>query len=159
MSGGNINQLLKLWRASLPTHLEPLFESRDDLYETIDSIPFGELGWESFTMNYPRGGQGSGNERPSWMDGQYEVWHRSSLKVVESLIGNPDFEGEFDYSPHQDYVNGKHHFQNLMSGNWAWRQAVSREHVTQHDSYLTLMVLRIESLRTIRAQKVQCSFQ
>jgi hypothetical protein len=137
MSGGDIKQLLRLWKATLPEHLEPPFKSRDDLYEVIDNIPFGELGWESFTMNYPRDGQSSGSGRPSWMDGQYEVWHRNSLEVVESLISNPDFEGEFDHAPHQDYVNGIHCFQNLMSGNWAWRQAVSCE-ITQHNSHLIL---------------------
>lgn len=125
MSGGNINQLLKLWRASLPPHFKPLFKSRRNLYETIDDIPFGELGWESFTMNYPHDGQVLEGARPSWMDGQYEVWHCNSLEVIETLISNPDFKDEFDYSPYQDYVDGKHCFQNLMSGNWAWRQAVS----------------------------------
>lgn len=125
-----------LWRASLPEYLKPPFKSRDDLYNVIDDIPFGELGWESFTMGYPHDGESSEGVRPSWMDGQYEVWHRNSLEAVESLISNPDFEGEFDYSPHQDYVNGKHSFQNLMLGNWAWRQAVSQGHSTKHTPHI-----------------------
>ncbi len=136
MSGGNINTLFKLWKASLPEYYEAPFKSRNKLYETIDNIPFGELGWESFKMNYPYEGQSSGSGRPSWMDGQYEVWHRHSLKVLESLIGNPDFNGEFDYSLHQDYVNGEHCFKNLLSRNWAWRQVVSHKILCKpHTSY------------------------
>ena len=36
-----------------------------------------------------------------------------------------DFINEFDYSPFQEYnVVNKHHFQNLLYGNWAWTQVV-----------------------------------
>lgn len=136
MSSGNINKLLRLWRADLPEYLKSPFKSRDNLYNVIDDIPFGELGWESFTMGYPHDGESSEGVRPSWMDGQYEVWHCNSLEAVESLISNPDFKGKFDYSPHQDYVNGKHSFQNLMSGNWAWRQAVSQGYSTKHTPHI-----------------------
>ena len=42
-------------------------------------------------------------------------------------ISNPDFGGEFDYMPLQEYnMDSNHHFENFMSGNWAWKQAVSQ---------------------------------
>lgn len=122
MPGGKVNKLLKLWKESLGTEASAPFENCDHLHATIDAIPYG-LEWESFTMSYPPGNKPE--VRPSWMDQEFEVWHRDALEVVKSLIGNPDFDGEFDYSPYQHYVKGSHHFRDFMSGNWAWRQAVS----------------------------------
>src|SRR5882724_11759961 len=41
------------------------------------------------------------------------------------LITNPDFKDGFDYATYQEHdINGSHHYHNLMSENWAWRQAV-----------------------------------
>lgn len=58
------------------------------------------------------------------MDAEFEVWHHNSLEVVKSLVSNPDFNGEFDYLLYQCYVGDSHQFRDLMSGNWAWRQAI-----------------------------------
>ena len=42
------------------------------------------------------------------------------------MLSNPDFEGKIDYAPVQEYDSkGAHRFQNFMSGNWAWKQAVN----------------------------------
>ncbi len=159
MSGGGIDKLFKLWKSSLPGHFEPPFKNHSKLYKMIDDIPFGELGWESFTMNYPHKGQSSGSGRPSWMDGQYEVWHRNSLEVLETLIGNPDFNEEFDYSPHQDYMNGQHCFQDLMSGNWVWRQAVSPAIFVEKSFLIKFSIVRAKYTKMIQPQKVPCLFR
>jgi hypothetical protein len=38
---------------------------------------------------------------------------------------NADFNGEIDISPFQEYdADNNHRYQNFMSGNWVWKQAV-----------------------------------
>ena len=60
------------------------------------------------------------------MDGEYKVWFRNPRTLIHNILSNPDFDGEFDYAPVQEYdVKGNHWFENFMSGNWAWKQAVS----------------------------------
>jgi hypothetical protein len=59
------------------------------------------------------------------MSGNHDVWFRNPRTLVQNLIANPDFNGGFDYAPLQEYdMNGNHRFQNYMSGNWSWKQAV-----------------------------------
>jgi hypothetical protein len=42
------------------------------------------------------------------------------------MVSNPDFDGEFDVAPLQEHdMAGNHRFQNFMSGNWSWKQAVT----------------------------------
>ena len=124
MSAGNIDTLLHLWAASLIKHGDkPPFNSCDDLYDIIDDTPVGDVKWESFSVRY--NGQFPEHNIPSWMNVEHEVWFRDPRAVVRSLLANPDFDGEFDYSPLQEYDSeGNHRFQDFMSGDWAWRQAV-----------------------------------
>jgi hypothetical protein len=36
------------------------------------------------------------------------------------MLSNPDFKDGFDYVPLQEYdMDGNHHYQHFMSGNWA----------------------------------------
>ena len=43
------------------------------------------------------------------------------------MISNPDFTGEFDFTPYQGYsTDGQHWFEDFMLGDWAWKQAVSQ---------------------------------
>ena len=42
------------------------------------------------------------------------------------MLENPKFADHFDYAPVQKYdAKGDHVYENFMSGNWAWKQAVS----------------------------------
>ena len=62
---------------------------------------------------------------PSWMDGQYNVWFRDPHLLMQNLLSNPDFDGEFDYVPYKEYdPNNDRWFQNFFSGDWVWEQAV-----------------------------------
>ncbi len=123
MSGGNIDHLMRFWKQSLPTWSMPPFESHHDLLQTIDAIPHGNYDWSCFTVGYV-GEDALNDDTPPFMRDQYEVWHRSALDVVANMIVNPNFDSEFDYAPYQEYHKSNHRFQNFMSGNWAWRQAV-----------------------------------
>ncbi len=123
MSQGNIDHLLELWAASLiPYGALPPFASVSHMLETIDSIPFGDAPWTSFKVRYT--GDLPSNP-PPWMTAEYEVSHRDPLVCVRNMLANPDFADEFDVAPYREYdplLNRQ--YTNLMSGNWAWKQAV-----------------------------------
>lgn len=125
MSGGDINFLMDLWAASAAVHNDrPPYKNYDALYSKIDSTPLGDVKWESVNVGYT--GSVPQKDAPTWMKTKYDVWYRDPRALVQNLISNPDFNGEFDYSPLQEHdENGNHRFQNFMSGNWAWQQAVS----------------------------------
>lgn len=122
MSGGDIDTLMKLWSDSGAT--SP-FRSHDDLYNRIDSSAVGEAPWADFTVSYGGAPPEDGSEPPEWMSQEYQAWFRDPVQLIRNLVANPDFKDEFDYAPYQEYdLQGKHRYQDLMSGDWAWRQAV-----------------------------------
>jgi hypothetical protein len=123
-SAGSIDQLLNIWAATLVgTDLEPPFVNHNDLYCTIDSTPLGDIKWESFTLSYT--GELPDGDIPPWMKTKHEVWFRNPRLLVHNLLMNADFDGEIDISPFQEYdADNNHRYQNFMSGNWAWKQAV-----------------------------------
>jgi hypothetical protein len=125
MSAPDINVLLDLWAAKLIQHGDyPPFADAKDLYQTIDAIPLGDTPWESFTAKYQ--GEQPETEVPPWMDATYDVWYRDPLAVVCNLLGNPDFNGEFDYTPFREFEpGGERRLQDFFSGSWVWSQAVS----------------------------------
>jgi methionine synthase II (cobalamin-independent) len=45
---------------------------------------------------------------------------------MENQLGNPDFTKEMDYAPKQVFKDSKRQYIDLMSGNWAWKQAVDQ---------------------------------
>ena len=40
------------------------------------------------------------------------------------MIPNPEFKGQFDYAPYREFEDGTRRWTDVMSGNWAWKQAV-----------------------------------
>jgi len=53
MSTDNIDTLTNLWAATLlPRDDSPPFSNHSDLYETIDSMPVGDVPWQSFSLTY-----------------------------------------------------------------------------------------------------------
>lgn len=127
MSAGDINHLFDLWAACLATtDIELPFSKATQLYNTIDSTPLGDVTWESFALQY-NGHRPVGNT-PPWMQAEYDVWFWNPHTLVHNLLSNPDFRSGFDYAPYQEYAGGVHRFQDFMSGNWAWNQAVSLQY-------------------------------
>jgi hypothetical protein len=125
MSAGDIDVLLDLWAASLLKHNDhPPFADHNDLYNVIDSIQVGNVPWQSFSMQY--NGLKPEDHVPSWMDADYDVWFRDPHAVVTSMLANPDFNGELDFVPYEEFdSNNNRQFHDFMSGEWAWQQAVS----------------------------------
>jgi hypothetical protein len=126
MSGGDINILLELWVASLLKHNDELaFANHKDIYDTIDATPLGDVPWQSFSVRYNGDRPGLDEEAPPWMDAEFDVWFRDPRTLVHNSLFNPDFDNEFDYAPLQEYdMDGNHRFENFMSGDLAWKQAV-----------------------------------
>lgn len=126
MSACHIDTLLALWAAYLAPHNDtPPFDSHKGIYNIIDSSSIAHVPWENFTLRhkdtFPTQGQS-----PSWMQQDFEVWFRDPRELIKNMLSNPAFDGEFDYAPYHEYdADGNHRFQDFMSGDWAWHQAVS----------------------------------
>lgn len=123
MSQTNVNTLMELWAASLVAHDgHPPFSGYEDMHAAIDSIPHGDVPWESFSVR-PSGD--ITEDAPSWMHGEYDVWFRNPREVVKVMLDNPDFSGEIDAGPYRDFdAQGHRVLKDFMSGDWSWRQAV-----------------------------------
>jgi hypothetical protein len=122
-----ISTILELWAACLAiTDIEPPFWKATHLYNTIDLTPLGDVTWESFGLQY--NGHQPVENTPLWMQAEYDVWFRDPRTVIHNLLSNPDFKSGFDYAPYQEYAAGVHRFQDFMSGNWAWKQAVGLQY-------------------------------
>lgn len=62
---------------------------------------------------------------PPWMLEEYEVWYRNPRVVLRNQLANPDFKDKIDYAPVREFdENGERRWKNVMSGNWAWNNAV-----------------------------------
>ena len=123
MSGPKIDQLVHILASLYPDNPPPISDHRE-LYSVIDSIQSGEVAWNSFSVSYNGELPGEGLPIPPWMTDKYEVWFRDPLILMENQIGCPDYKGKIDYSPKRVFRNGKRRYRDLMSGNWAWEQAV-----------------------------------
>ena len=126
MSASNINFIMNLWAASLAQHRDvPPFRNAQSMYNTIDTTLLGDILWQSFTLKY-NGDLPDGEVPAPWMEADFNAWYRDPHTFVHNIISNPDFKDEFDYTPYQEYSNdSQHHFQDMMFGDWAWKQAVS----------------------------------
>ncbi len=124
MGQANVNLLLELWAASLvPYGGRPPFASIHDMLQVIDSTPLGDAPWTTITAKYM--GALPANP-PPWMVATYEISHRDTLVCARNMLLNSDFADEFDITPYREYTGLlKRRYTNLMSGDWAWTQAVS----------------------------------
>jgi len=128
MPAAQIDTLMDLWMSSaLPHGAEAPFESARDLYKTIDASTAGDVKWESFKLKYE--GVKPAEKVPSWMNEDYEVWYRNPRDIVRNILANTSFDGEVNTTPYRTFdANGERQYDHFMSGDWAWRQAVSLTH-------------------------------
>jgi hypothetical protein len=126
MSAPNIDTLLDLWASTLLKHNEsPPFANHTDLYSTIDSTPLGDVPWQSFSIQY-NDDEGPEGTLPQWMTSEYDVWFRDPHTIIKNMIDNPDYNRQADVAPLQIFnSDGSRVYQNFMSGDWAWEEAVS----------------------------------
>ena len=116
-----IDALMDIWASKLVDQAPPFIDHKD-LYQTIDSIKHGDVAWKSFSVSYC----GEDKDDIPWMKAEYEVWYRDPLTILENQLANPDFDQKFHTAPYRKYnENGERVWSDLLSGNWAWKQAVS----------------------------------
>ena len=118
---------MDLWHASFiqsdATDAGAPFLNHKGLYAAIDSTRLGNVAWQSFSLSYD--GKLPDHDVPSWMEDKFDVWFRDPRLVVKNIVSNMDFANEFDYVPFRKFdAEGKQIWENLMSGSWAWTQAV-----------------------------------
>ena len=121
MSQGNIDILMELWASTTEDGQAP-FQDHREMLVTIDAIDCGDTPWQSFTASYS--GTRPPGAPPDWMLKEYTVFFRDPLAVVRGIVSNPDFDGQFDYAPYTEFEDGKQRWSDVMSGKWAWKQAV-----------------------------------
>ena len=121
MSAKNIDELMDIWATSKDDGLS-LFSSHEHMYATIDKIKHGDAPWKSFTVSYA---SHLGPDPPSWQLQDYRVWYHVPEVVATNMLDNPDFDGEFDYTPYVEVdKSGQRRWNEPMSGNFSWRHVV-----------------------------------
>jgi len=122
MSQNNIDNLLKICSGK-----QVPFSDHKELYTAIDSIAVGEVPWQSFSVQY-NGAHGDDGDvaRPKWMSDVHEIFYRDPRLVIHEILANPDFRDGMDFAPYRVFDEDRvRTYQHLMSGDWAWEQAVS----------------------------------
>jgi hypothetical protein len=122
----SIDHLLNIWAASLiqAGSKATLFPDHRDVYRTIDNTPLGDVKWQSFSVKYTGAIPDEG--APPWMADSHDVWFRDPRDVVRNMLANPDFAAEMDLQPYHEFAteNNERQWQDFMSGDWGWAQAV-----------------------------------
>jgi hypothetical protein len=123
MPKSHINNLMQIWACQLDDpDADPPFANADDLYATIDATKLDDVAWESFTVSY--NGEITDDDAP-WKHTSFDVWFHDPLKVLKNQLSNRDFANKMDLAPKKvTDKEGKRRYQDFMSGQWAWRQAV-----------------------------------
>jgi hypothetical protein len=126
MSGKKVCELMDIWAAyqqNRGEEVDPPFSGVKDLHNTIDATEVGNVPWQAFSVQFD--GEIPADNTPTWMTASYEVWFRDPLQVMEQQLGNKDFGAELDVAPKRVFSKeGKRQFTDLMTGDWAWAQAV-----------------------------------
>ena len=116
---------MQYWAHSLPPNHDPPFIHSRDLYSTIDLAKTGHIAWHQFTLSY-QVEEGEDVSDIPWKSKMFEVWYRDPQEVLKIQLSNQDFEHEMDFvakrvfNPHTN----NQHYQDFMSGEWAWEQSV-----------------------------------
>ena len=91
-----------------------MFKSANDMYSTLDSIPYGEALWMTFKVKY------NGPitpHTPAWKLKTCTVYTRDMLHVAENMATCRDFNGRWDYVLYEEYnAPGCCCYSNVMSG-------------------------------------------
>ncbi|KAJ7800738.1 hypothetical protein B0H14DRAFT_3784803 [Mycena olivaceomarginata] len=122
-SAADINTALDLWAASIMRYGGTVpWRNSDELYATIDEIQSGHMPWKTYQMRYT--GPLPAGTPPKWMTQIYEVCTRDLRAVLHHQLATTSFKDDVDMIPYRQYNHArKRVWSNLMSGDWAWKQA------------------------------------
>ena len=123
----HINQALDHWLAEhicSGGRVEDLPWSRaQNMYDTIDSIKEGPSIWKTAKSQYT--GSHPTEIPPKWMMQSYDLVFCDAQTILLDQISLPELDGQFDYTPYIQFnEKGQRVWSNLMSGTWAWDEAV-----------------------------------
>jgi hypothetical protein len=121
----HISTGLDLWQAAVlkaGSNAPIPWSSAQEMYATIDKIQEGDAPFKTIHIKY------SGpipSNPPLWMTETYELCTRDSHKLLHNQLSTTDFAGAFDYKPYRQFDHKDNRvWSNLMSGDWAWNEAV-----------------------------------
>jgi hypothetical protein len=122
-----INQALDLWRAAvIQAHGDIAnipWDSAAQMYDTIDSIQEGSIPWNTIKFRYT--GPLPAGTPPKWMTEDYELCFRDPRAILLNQIASPELQDHFNYVPYKQFDSHRERvWSNLMSGEWAWNEAV-----------------------------------
>ncbi|KAJ7078723.1 hypothetical protein B0H15DRAFT_1025784 [Mycena belliarum] len=122
-SAGEINTALDHWTAQVLKYGGAAPWNRaHQLYQTIDKIQHGDAPWKVHKLRYT--GPLPAGLPPKWMSEEYELCARDCRTVLHQQLANPDFKDKVDFVPYRHFdAQGRRVWSNLMSGDWAWKQA------------------------------------
>ncbi len=119
MSAANIDTLMPLVTTRQGKFL---FKDHRDLYDAINAFDIEGVPWQSSSFQYD--GKIPDDQVPEWMTAKYEIHYRDPRDLIRNIISDTMFKHAFDYVPYQEFDdNEDRHYENLMSGDWAFHQA------------------------------------
>ena len=124
-SAAEISEGLDLWSATSFKHGSSTgapWKTAKDMYATIDAVQAGSLPFKTHRFYY------KGPKLltpPSWMEEPYDLDACDALAVIRLQLATLTFKDQFDYVPYQEFNSkGERIWSNLMSAQWAFKQAV-----------------------------------
>jgi Plavaka transposase len=123
-SAASIDKALDIWAATLLEFGgDAPWKNAKELYAAIDTIQYGDSPWKTYCIQY-QGPRPPGTS-PKWMTETYKLCTRDSRQVLQNQLATTQFEGKINLIPYRQFDGkGQRVWSNLMSGDWAWSQAV-----------------------------------
>ena len=121
-----IDKALDMWAATVMEFGgDTLWKNSEELYATIDTIQHGDCPWKVYSIRYQ--GPRPPGMTPKWMTQTYELCARDMRQVLQHQLETTQFKDKINLIPYQQFDgNGQCVWSNLMSADWAWKQAVCR---------------------------------
>ncbi|KAJ7610408.1 hypothetical protein FB45DRAFT_1121445 [Roridomyces roridus] len=119
----DINTALDIWAASVMKYgaTAPWKDARE-MYAAIDTIRDGQAPWRTYTLRYS--GPLPPGQPPKWMTHTYELCTRNTRLLLHNQLSTTVFRQHVNLVPYRQFNHaGKRVYSNLMSGDWAWKQA------------------------------------
>ena len=124
-SAALINKALDIWAATVAEFgRDSPWANANELYATIDAIQCSDIPWKVYKIHYQ--GPLPPGTPPKWMTQTYELCTRDSRLLLHQQLETAHFKDAIDLSPYRQYDSDRQRiWSNLMSADWAWKQAVS----------------------------------